>query len=71
MQYWSKLSATEKESLLTVAKQYVQLKSEGAGDLRKQLIMEERANYLKGEGKSFNRDEVKGMVVNKERRNGL
>lgn len=30
MQYWSKLTTTEKESLLSVAKQYVQLKSEDA-----------------------------------------
>jgi hypothetical protein len=71
MQYWSKLTATEKESLLSVAKQYVQLKSEDSDDLRKQLVMEERAAYLKGEGKSFTWDEVKNMATNKEKRDGL
>lgn len=71
MQYWTKLTVTEKESLLSVAKQYVQLKSEDADDLRKQLVMEERASYLKGEGKSFNWDEVKDMATNKEKRYGL
>ena len=71
MQYWSKLTTTEKESLLSVAKQYVQLKSEDTDDLRKQLVMEERASYLKGEGKSFSWDEVKEMATNKEKRNGL
>lgn len=71
MQYWSKLTVTEKESLLSVAKQYVQLKSEDADDLRKRLVMEERASYLKGEGKSFNWDEVKDMATNKEKRYGL
>lgn len=71
MQYWTKLTVTEKESLLSVAKQYVQLKSEDADDLRKRLVMEERASYLKGEGKSFNWDEVKDMATNKEKRYGL
>jgi hypothetical protein len=71
MQYWSRLTTTEKESLLSVAKQYVQLKSEDSDDLRKQLVMEERAAYLKGEGKSFTWDEVKNMATNKEKRNGL
>ncbi|MEN9549986.1 MAG: hypothetical protein RIR12_2577 [Bacteroidota bacterium] len=41
MQYWSQLTITEKESLLGVAKQFVQLKSEDSDDLRKQLVMEE------------------------------
>jgi hypothetical protein len=49
-----------------VAKQFVQLKSEDADDLRKQLVMEERASYLKGEGKSYSWDEVKEMAKNKE-----
>lgn len=71
MQYWSKLTTTEKESLLSVAKQFVQLKSEDTDDLRKQLVMEERASYLKGESKSYSWDEVKDMAMNKEKRNGL
>jgi len=71
MQYWSKLTVAEKESLLNVARQYVQLKTEDANDLRKQLVMEERVAYLKGEGKSYSWDEVKDMAVNKEKRNGL
>lgn len=71
MEYWSKLTVTEKESLLNVAKQFVQLKSEDRDDLRKQLVMEERANYLQGQGKSFSWDEVKEMAIKKEKRNGL
>lgn len=73
MQYWSKLTIVEKESLLSVAKQYVQLKNEDTdtNDLRKQLVMEERAKYLRGEGKSFSWDEVKDMAINKEKRNDL
>jgi len=73
MEYWAQLTVVEKESLLNVAKQYVELKKEDTDtdDLRKQLVMEERAKYLKGEGKSFSWDEVKDMAVNKEKRNGL
>ena len=73
MQYWVKLTLVEKESLLNVAKHYVNLKKEEADtdDLRKQLVMEERAKYLKGEGKSFSWDEVKDMAIDKEKRNGL
>ena len=72
MQYWSKLTLVEKESLLNVAKQYVLLKREGDGtdDLRKQLVMEEREKYLKGEGKSFSWDEVKAMATSKVRKKG-
>ena len=71
MQYWSQLTVTEKETLLGVAKQYVQLKSEDEHDLRKQMIMEDRVAYLKGDSKSFSWDEVKEMAKNKEKRNGL
>jgi len=73
MQYWSKLTTVEKESLLSVAKQYVQLKKEAndTNDLRRQLVMEEREKYLKGEGRSFSWDEVKEMAINKGKRDGL
>jgi hypothetical protein len=73
MQYWSKLTIVEKQSLLSVAKQYVLLKrdDEDMDELRKQLVMEEREKYLNGEGKSFSWDEVKKMAVNKEKRDGL
>jgi len=73
MQYWVKLTLLEKQSLLNLAKQYVHLKKEemDTDDLRKQLVIEERAKYLKGEGKSFSWDEVKSMAVNKEKRNDL
>jgi len=73
MEYWALLTVVEKESLLNVAKQYVELKKEDTDtdDLRKHLVMEERAKYLKGEGKSFSWDEVKDMAVNKVKRNGL
>lgn len=65
MQYWSKLTLVEKESLLNVAKNYVLLKEEEADltGMRRQLIQEEREKYLKGEGKSYSWDEVKQMAV--------
>lgn len=69
MGYWSKLTNAEKESLLSVAKHYVELKSEEPGDLRKQLVMEERVSYLKGEGKSYTWDQVKEMAADKDKRN--
>ena len=73
MNYWAKLTVVEKQSLLSVAKNYVQLKEEelNTDGLRKQLIMEERERYLKGEGRSYTWNEVKEMAANKEKRNGL
>jgi hypothetical protein len=73
MKYWSKLTLVEKESLLSVAKNYVQLKGEeyDTDELRKQLVKEEREKYLKSEGTSYTWDEVKEMAANKEKRNGL
>lgn len=73
MQYWSKLTAVEKESLLNVAKQYVSLKKESDDPdaMRRQLVMEEREKYLTREGKSFTWEQVKEMAVEKEKRNGL
>ena len=65
MQYWSKLTVVQKQSLLSVAKQYVSLKGdeESIDDLRKQLVMEERERYMKGKGKSYSWDEVKEMAA--------
>jgi hypothetical protein len=72
MQYWLKLSLGQKESLLNVAKNFVGLRDDAdVLDLRKQLIQEERQKYLRGEGKSFSWEDVKGMALNKEKRNGL
>jgi hypothetical protein len=72
MHYWLRLSLVQKESLLNVAKNFVGLREEAdVADLRKQLIQEERQKYLRGEGKSFNWDEVKSMALNKDKRNGL
>ena len=50
MKYWSNLSVVEKESLLSVAKNYVQSKLEESDidDLRKNIIQQERENYLQG-----------------------
>ena len=72
MQYWPRLTMIEKESLLNVAKQYVLLKKdiEDSEGLRKQQVMEERTQYLKGEGKSFTWDKVKALAISKERKNG-
>jgi hypothetical protein len=66
MQYWSKLTLVEKESLLNVAKNYVLLKDEEADltGMRRQLIQEEREKYFKGEGKSYSWDEVKTLQKN-------
>ena len=72
MQYWSKLTIDEKESLITVARNYVQLKGgEDISDARRRIIQEERAAYLRGEGKSFSWQQVKEMSLNKDRRNTL
>lgn len=72
MQYWAKLSLLQKESLLSVAKNFVGIRDEADVDsLRKKLIQEEREKYLRGEGKSHTWDEVKRMARNKELRNGL
>ncbi len=38
---------------------------------RKQLVMEERAKYLKGEGKSYSWEEVKNIALSKDRRNDI
>lgn len=73
MQYWSKLTVVEKESLLSVAKNYVQLKQEGmsSDDMRRRMIEQEREKYLRGEGKSYSWEEVKQMAVNKEKRHAI
>ena len=72
MQYWLRLSSVQKESLLSVAKNFVGIKGEtDVTDLRKKLILEEREKYLRGEGNSYSREEVKNMALNKAQRNGL
>lgn len=72
MQYWSKLTLVEKESLMNVAKNYVQLKeNEDLSDTRTKLILAERAAYMRGEGKSFSWKEIKERALNKDRRNEL
>ncbi|WP_205510842.1 hypothetical protein [Longitalea arenae] len=73
MQYWSKLTLVEKESLLNVAKNYVLLKEEESDltEIRHNIIREEREKYLRGEGASYSWEEVKQMAIDKEKRNGL
>jgi hypothetical protein len=73
MGYWGKLNQDEKESLLTVAKNDVQLRGEidDTDTLRKKLIRQEREKYLKGEGVSYTWDEIKEMALNKEKRHAL
>ena len=71
MQYWLKLSLAQKESLLSVAKNFVGLQDEtNVTDLRKKLIQEERQKYLQGESKSFSWQEVKNMALNKDQASG-
>ncbi len=73
LQYWNKLTLVEKESLLSVAKNYVQLKEETTdiNMLRKNMIQEERERYLSGNGNSYSWEDVKEMAMNKEKRHAL
>ena len=71
MQYWLKLSSGQKESLLSVAKNFVGLQATDADEFRKNLIEEEREKYLRGEGQSYSMEEVRNMALNKDQRNGL
>jgi len=67
MQYWSKLTVVEKESLLNVAKNYILLKDEDSDPvaMRKKIIREEREKYMQGEGKSYSWEDVKQMADKK------
>lgn len=73
MEYWSKLSVVEKESLLHVAKNYVELKETHTdnSDVRKKLILQEREDYLQGKGKAYSWNEVKEMAINPQKRNAI
>jgi len=73
MQYWSRLSVVQKESLLGVAKNYVQSGEpvESVGDRRKKMILEDRQNYLQGIEASYSWERVKQMAANNEKRNAL
>jgi len=71
MQYWLKLSMGQKESLLQVARNFISQTPDEPEEVRKRLIREEREKYLRGEGRSFSWEEVKGMARNKDQRNGL
>jgi hypothetical protein len=73
MKYWSKLTVVEKESLLSVARNYVQAKHDESDTnaLRKKIIQQERENYLQGKGESFTWEQVKGLAQDKSRRHGL
>ena len=73
LQYWSKLSVVEKESLITVARNYVQAKHDESDttDLRKKIIQQERDNYLQGEGQSYSWEQVKAMALDKSNRHVL
>lgn len=44
---------------------------ETASDNRKHLIEEERAKYLRGEGRSYSWEEVKKIAISKDRPNDL
>ena len=67
MKYWSRLTVVEKESLLTVAKNYVQAKHDeaDANDLRKNLIAQERETYLQGKGTSYSWEQPYLAILNK------
>lgn len=73
MQYWSKLTMVEKESLLTVAKNYVQAKGDQSdiSELRRKIIAQERESYLQGKGESYSWEQVKAMALDKSNRHVL
>ncbi len=73
MQYWSKLTVVEKESLLIVARNYVQAKTAEIEviDVRRELIRRERENYLHKSNASFSWEEVKALALDKSKRNVL
>ncbi|HRE52593.1 MAG TPA: hypothetical protein PK339_14300 [Flavitalea sp.] len=74
MQYWSQLSVVQKESLLLVAKNYLNSASspDAEADARKRLILKDREEYFSGSGApSFNWDQIKQMAIDKEKRNAL
>jgi hypothetical protein len=62
MQYWLKLTMGQKESLLQVARNFISQTPDEPEELRKRLIREEREKYLRGEGRAFSWEEVKGMA---------
>ncbi|HLA52820.1 MAG TPA: hypothetical protein VK618_05935 [Flavitalea sp.] len=63
----------QKESLLGVAKTYVQSGEtvEPVGDRRKRMILEDRQNYLQGIDTFCSWEQVKQMAANKEKRSAL
>ena len=73
MEYWAKLSVVQKESLLSVARNYVQSPDTAASvaELRKKMILQDRQHYLQGKGTTYSWEQVKQMALNKEKRNGL
>ncbi len=73
LQYWSKLSVVEKESLLIVARNYVQAKHDESDPsfLRKKIIQQERDSYLNGKGQSLNWEQVKAMALDKSNRHAI
>jgi hypothetical protein len=72
MEYWLQLTVVEKESLINVAKNYVQLKeSEDVTSARQKLVQMERDAYLRGEGKSYSWEQVRQMTIDKDKRNAL
>lgn len=73
MAYWPKLSVVEKESLLSVARNYVESKENynDSSDLRRKLISQEREDYLQGKDKSYSWKEVKDMAINPSKRNTI
>ena len=72
MQYWIKLSPLQKESLLSVAKNFVGFNQDiDLTELQNKIMQEEREKYLRGEGMSYTREDVKKAAFNKDHRNSL
>jgi Uncharacterised protein family (UPF0175) len=70
MQYWSKLTDEEKQSLLKMAKRYVVEKENvtGTDELQGQLLQEESAEYRPLKNRIFTWEDVRQMAVDKEKR---
>jgi predicted HTH domain antitoxin len=62
MKCWSELTPDEKESLLNIAKNYMQLRKDHADEPEIQILKEDPEKYLSAENKSFAWNETKELT---------
>lgn len=65
MEYWLKLSVAQKESLLSVARNFVERTD--TNERRRNIILEEKEKYLRGERNSFTSEQVRQIAMHKGR----